>query len=67
MYNTGFIGDRPIRMDVGRLVFSEQFKSPKVRARGLHKILVVRAGKWLHRHYPQYAEEILADIQVKIN
>ena len=65
MYNTGFIGDRPIRMDVGQLVFSEQCKSPKVRARVLHKILA-RAGKWLHRHYPHYAQEILTDIQEKI-
>jgi hypothetical protein len=63
MYNTGFIGDHPIRIDVGRLGFNDRFKSPTLRARDLHKILILRAEKWLHRHYPQYAKEILTDIQ----
>ena len=63
MYNTGFIGDQPIRIDVGRLGFNDRFKSPILRARDLHKILILRASSWLHRHYPQYEKVILKDIR----
>jgi hypothetical protein len=62
MHNTGFIEERPLRMDAGRLVFSEHFKYVNV-CKGLEKVVVRRAEKWLQRHYPKYSQEIVADLQ----
>ena len=61
MYNTGFVEDRPLRMDAGRLMFNEHFKEVDL-SKDLEKIVIRRARKWLQRHYPAQAEEIMSDL-----
>ncbi len=53
-------------MDVDGLFLASSLGASKVRARRLHKILIVGTSKWLHRHYPHYAQVTLADIQEKL-
>lgn len=65
MYNTGFVGERPIRIDLGRLKESEEIKDPKVFSKDLEKVFVKRLGKWLKRHFPKYRDEILRDMRTK--
>jgi len=66
MHNTGFIGEKPVRIDAGRLFFHEELIHHRVMARDLKKIFLGRVGKWLNRHYPKYRDEILADMQLEL-
>jgi len=63
MYNTGFIEDQPIRIDVGRLRYDEKMKDKAVYMIDLNKVVVDRLGGWLKRHFPKYRDEILADMK----
>ena len=67
MYNTGFVDGLPIRIDVGRLRYNENMKDPAYAARDLQKVAVQRTSEWLNRHFPQYREEIVADMNRKVN
>lgn len=65
MYNTGFVDDRPIRIDLGRLRADPSFQNPSVMAKDLHKI-ALRVREWSERHFPQYAEELYQAMLDKI-
>lgn len=67
MYNTGFIGTTPVRIDVGRLSADQQFKDPKIYAADLRKVFQDRLGEWLQRHFPQYRKELLEDMKDKLD
>ncbi|MEI8124928.1 MAG: hypothetical protein WCG42_04175 [Parachlamydiaceae bacterium] len=58
MYNTGFVGEKPVRIDVGRLRYDEKIKDPSAYQENLERVFVGRVGSWLHRHYPQYEQDI---------
>jgi hypothetical protein len=64
MYNTGFIDNHPIRIDVGRLKYEEQASNPKYFIIDLQKVFIDRLGKWLERHFPQQRQSILDEIQI---
>lgn len=66
MYNTGFLGDEPIRIDVGRLYHSEAVMETGVFMKDLEKVAIKRLGEWLHRHFPQYRDEIVKDATEKL-
>lgn len=66
MYNTGFVGEKPLRIDLGRLHLEEKIKDPAVYQQDLEKIAVQRLGDWLERHFPRYRQEILADMKLKL-
>ena len=66
MYNTGFIGERPIRIDSGRLQAGEAFKEKSFYEKDLEKIVFVRLSGWLQRHFPSCRDEIMKDIEIKI-
>ena len=63
MYNTGFVGENPIRIDLGRLKLNEEIKNPQCYRQDLNKVFIQRLGKWLESHYPKYKDEILNDMQ----
>lgn len=66
MYNTGFVANQPIRIDLGRLQLDESVKNPKIFCKDLEKVVIRRLGEWLNRHFPFYREEILKDLQIKL-
>lgn len=66
MYNTGFVDGEPIRIDVGRLYADVSVKDYSVFSLDLHKVAIERVGEWMQRHFPQYREEIVADMQLKL-
>ncbi len=66
MYNTGFVGDKPIRLDVGRLRAEERYKDRTVALDDLQKIAIDRTEGWLQRHFPQYRDEIMAEMSLKL-
>ncbi len=66
MYNTGFIDESPIRIDVGRLRADARIHEPTVFLQDLRKIALHRTGEWMQRHFPAYRDEILADMEAKL-
>lgn len=57
MHNIGFVGDRPIHLDVGKFVRDEAMKDPAV-----HQVILLKIANkmraWIGKFYPQYEEEI---------
>lgn len=66
MYNTGFVGERPIRIDLGGLKLDGTIKDSTNYGKDLDKVFIKRLGEWLDRHYPKDKQEILDNIQKKI-
>lgn len=59
MHNTGFIGEKAIRFDVGKMARKEEMKTNYH-----HDLERVRnrIDKWLKKYYPQYHDEIVRDV-----
>jgi len=57
MHNTGFIGERPIRFDVGKM--ARLNVDPQLDLAKIHK----RIEKWLQRYYPNYQHAILKELK----
>lgn len=66
MHNTGFVGERPIHLDVGKLSEEPAMKNPKVSNPDLEKI-AHKLHSWVHENYPQYAVQIDQEIQKKLS
>jgi hypothetical protein len=66
MHNTGFVHDRPIHLDVGKLTKEETMKNPAVARQDL-EIIVRKVDYWLSTNYPKYQETILQDMQEKLS
>jgi hypothetical protein len=62
MYNTGFVGEKAIHIDVGRMT-QNQDKDPEKFKTDLKKIAQKRFGKWLKANYPDYYAEIHLDME----
>lgn len=67
MSNTGFIDGHPIRLDVGRLKFDPEMQKPEFFKADLEKISSQRLRKWIKKNFPQYYDELAADIESKMN
>lgn len=63
LYNTGFIGDAAIRIDVGRLKADAEFKRAAIYKKDLEKIIDKRISRWLKLNLPEYHDEILLDLK----
>lgn len=51
-HNTGFIGDKPIRIDVGKLELSPEMKKPEISKNEIDKVKNDRMIPWIHRYFP---------------
>ena len=65
MQNTGFVGSKPIHLDVGKLMREEQMRDPSFAKQDL-SLVASKINEWVAKHYPQYAKEIAESIDVKI-
>ena len=66
MRNTGFVGDKPIHLDVGKLLREESMKD-KDNARKDIEIVVANINSWFEKQYPQYSEEIAHYLDEKVD
>jgi len=64
MQNTGFTGTKPIHLDVGKMHSDPQIKEP---ARYKSDLLIIysKIDRWYKVNYPQYREELSADMHQK--
>lgn len=57
MHNTGFVGETPIRLDIGKLA-----EEPKTHERAFVKSDFEKVSKqimnWINHHYPQHSKEL---------
>lgn len=65
LQNTGFVGEKPIRIDVGQLKDVGHL-DPAVFQEDLQKIATKRLDEWLKKNYPQYEPEISTFMQRKL-
>ncbi len=61
MYNTGFIGDKPVRIDLGRVREKELMKDPEISRQEM-QILFKRLEGWLERHFPVYRDRVCSGV-----
>lgn len=65
MYNTGFVGERPIHLDVGKLVKEEAMRNPE-RARSDLLLVAAKMKIWIQQSYPQHFQQLSGYIDHKI-
>lgn len=58
MYNTGFKGEKAIRLDVGKLRKDPSFKNFENYKKDLEKIAFERILKWVKNYYPHYESQV---------
>ena len=63
MYNTGFVGDRPMRIDVGQLRSDEMAKDTEVYKKDLSSIIKKRLTPWLRANYPTFEPAITQQLE----
>lgn len=61
--NTGFVEEKAIRHDLGKLVKDETILSPEVYAEDLRKIAWKRIDPWVSLHFPEYRKEISQELE----
>ncbi len=54
LHNTGFVGDKPIHLDVGKLTLDNRMKEKEFYKPDLLHI-VKKFNTWFHANYPQYS------------
>ncbi len=67
MSNTGFVGNKAIHIDVGRLALNQQMQDSEKFKKDLKKIAHKRFGRWIRAHHPKYYAEILSSIEGKLD
>ncbi len=64
--NSGFIGNRPIHFDVGKLSKDEALKDPDTKKEDLKKI-TQKMKVWLNKHQPKYYAELSQYLDQKVD
>lgn len=67
LQNTGFVGERPIRLDIGQLKYDEAIRDPAMQKQDLIKITSKRINRWLLSDYPDMQPQIAADMEHKLS
>lgn len=56
MQNTGFVNDRPFRLDAGKLTLDERLKEVNRYKKDL-LLVIWRIDRWINSHFPHYQPE----------
>ncbi len=65
MHNTGFVGEKPIHLDVGKMTRDNNLFKPTVWQRDMEHI-AWKFSWWIAEHYPSYHPVMAADIEAKL-
>lgn len=66
MQNTGFVDDRPIHLDVGKLAKDEAMTQNETAKKDA-TLVSAKIKQWIETHYPSYAQELGHAIDQKIH
>lgn len=61
MNNSGFVNDKPIHLDVGKMIKKESVKKPSKYEPDL-EYLAWEVKQWLHKHHPDNENELSEDL-----
>lgn len=59
MRNVGFAGDKPIHLDLGKLMREERMKDPSIRHEDFKKV-IASIKQWLNSNYPKYQDLLIS-------
>lgn len=62
MHNTGFAGDQPIHLDIGKLTLEPRTRDPAFYRADIQKV-AARISSWLKANHPESSEAMLADLK----
>lgn len=66
LHNTGFIGNQPFHLDVGKLSKDDKMKEMENYKKDLKKV-TARMIPWIKEQYPDLAPEIVAFIELRLS
>lgn len=66
MHNTGFVGDRPIHLDIGKLTKEESLSDPEFWERDL-EIIAWKFATWTRETYPEQASAVERGMEEKLS
>lgn len=66
MHNTGFVGNKPIHLDVGKMTLNPSMKKREVYKPDLG-LVVKKLNLWLKQNYPQYQAQLKLAIEDKLS
>ena len=61
--NTGFVGQRAIRQDVGKIILNPAVMTPDGAKQDLNKVVEKRLKPWIRKRYPKYYPELVDAIE----
>lgn len=64
MHNTGFVGENPLHLDIGKLSKDDHLKDPKVYRQDFD-LIFHKISLWLSTNYSKQYPEMLEDMQAK--
>ncbi len=65
MHNTGFVGDKAIHLDIGKLSDEPKMRDPEVYRKDLLKV-VQKMELWVRNHYPEYYSQIIPPLEARL-
>lgn len=65
MHNTGFVGEKPFHLDVGKLTKNESMKIPTNYQPDM-EFLAWKIETWIRSNFPEFHEELTKDISAKL-
>lgn len=65
LHNTGFIGERPVHLDLGKMSRELNMRDPKTAQTDL-ALVVAKIQKWLDQNYPQYTTALMEPAWAKL-
>lgn len=65
MHNTGFVGEKPFHLDVGKMTREEKMKNSEEARKDLD-IVIAKINLWVKNNYPAYSLQIQQYINEKV-
>lgn len=66
MHNTGFVDEKPIHLDIGKLSDAPEMRNPEVYRKDLRKV-VQKMELWVRTHYPQYYQQLIPPLEERLS
>lgn len=64
--NTGFIGDKPFHLDVGKFSYGEEFKNPEFYQPDLIWV-AAKIKKWIYENFPAYEQAMTQAMEIYLS
>ncbi|MCE5316210.1 MAG: hypothetical protein LLG04_02450 [Parachlamydia sp.] len=66
MHNTGFVGDKPIHLDIGKLTQDPRISDPNLYRPDIQKV-GLRIAAWLEINHPEHRDAMLRDLDLALH